>query len=151
MAVKVVAVNRKAHHDYQILDRVEAGLVLTGTEIKSVRAGRVNLRESHARPDKGEVWLLGVHIAQYEPGSRANHEPQRSRKLLLHKGQIRELAEAVNQKGLTVVPLRLYLKDDLAKVELAVVRGRKAYDKRQAIAEREAERQIARSLRREGR
>ena len=151
MAVKVVTVNRKAQHDYQLFDRVEAGLVLTGTEVKSVRAGRVNLRESYARPDKGEMWLLGAHIAQYEPGSRANHEPQRPRKLLLHKEQIRELAEAVDQKGLTVVPLRLYLKDDLAKVELAVALGRKAYDKRQAIAEREADRQIARSLRREAR
>jgi SsrA-binding protein len=147
MPGKSIAVNRKAFHDYEILERVEAGLALTGTEIKSIRLGRVNIREAYARPEGGEMWLLGAHIAQYAAASRFNHDPRRKRKLLLHRSQIRELSRAVDQRGLTLVPLNLYLKRGMAKVELAVVRGRRAYDKRQAIARREADRQMERALR----
>ena len=145
-----MAVNRKALHDYEVLQRVEAGLVLLGSEIKSIRQGRVNLREAYARPERGELWLLSAHIAQYAAAGRFGHEPIRKRKLLLHKSQIRELSRAVLEQGLTLVPLRLYLKDGIAKVELALVRGRKQYDKRAVIAKREADREIARALRRRG-
>ncbi|MCI0849630.1 MAG: SsrA-binding protein SmpB [Chloroflexi bacterium] len=148
MAVKQVAVNRKALHDYEVLERVEAGLALLGSEIKSIRQGRVNLREAYARPEGGELWLLNLHIAQYEAAGQFGHEATRRRKLLLHKGQIREFSRAVLEQGLTLVPLRLYLKDGLAKVELALARGRKQYDKRHAIAKRDAEREINRALRR---
>jgi len=147
MAEKVVAVNRKALHDYHILDSVEAGLVLTGTEIKSIRDGRVSLREAYARPDDGEIWLHGLHIAQYPPAGRFNHEPTRKRKLLLHKAQIAELGAAIQEKGLTLIPLRMYLKRGRAKLELVVARGRRAHDKREAIATREAERQMQRAMR----
>jgi SsrA-binding protein len=148
VAEKVIAVNRKALHDYHILDSVEAGLVLTGTEIKSIRAGRVSLREAFARPDDDELWLLGAHIAQYPAAGRFNHEPTRKRKLLLHRGEMRELISALEEKGLTLVPLRLYLKNGRAKVELALARGKRAHDKREAIAKREAERQMQRAVRR---
>jgi SsrA-binding protein len=148
VAEKVIAVNRKALHDYHILETVEAGLVLTGTEIKSIRAGRVSLREAFARPDDDELWLLGAHIAQYPAAGRFNHEPTRKRKLLLHKGEMRELSAALEEKGLTLVPLRLYLKKGRAKVELALARGRRSHDKREAIAKREAERQMQRAIRR---
>ena len=148
MAEKVIAVNRKALHDYHILETVEAGLVLTGTEIKSIRAGRVSLREAFARPDDDELWLLGAHIAQYPAAGRFNHEPTRKRKLLLHKGEMRELTAALEEKGLTLVPLRLYLKNGRAKLELALVRGKRSHDKREAIAKREAERQMQRAIRR---
>jgi SsrA-binding protein len=147
MAGKSIAVNRKAFHDYQILQRVEAGLALTGTEIKSIRLGRANIAEAYARPEDGELWLVGAHIAHYPAAGRFNHDPRRKRKLLLHKSQIRELSRAVDQRGLTLVPLTLYLKRGLAKVELAVARGRRAYDKRQTIARREADRQMERALR----
>jgi SsrA-binding protein len=147
MAEKVVTFNRKALHDYQILETVEAGLVLTGTEIKSIRDGRVNLREAYARPEDDELWLHNAHIAQYPSASQSNHEPTRKRKLLLHRSQIEELSQAVDEKGLTLVALRLYLKSGRAKVELALARGRRAHDKRQAIAKREAERQMERALR----
>jgi SsrA-binding protein len=147
MAEKTVVVNRKALHDYEILERVEAGLALTGTEIKSIRDGRVSLREAYARPEGSELWLLGAHIAHYPAASRFNHEPRRRRKLLLHKYEVRELARAVNERGLTLVPLRLYLKRGMAKLELGLARGRRKYDKRQAIARREAERQMQRALR----
>jgi SsrA-binding protein len=147
MSGKSIAVNRKAFHDYQILQRVEAGLALTGTEIKSIRLGRANIGEAYARPEDGELWLVGAHIAHYPAASRFNHDPTRKRKLLLHKSQIRELSRAVDQRGLTLVPLSLYLKRGLAKVELAVARGRRAYDKRQTIARREADRQMERALR----
>jgi SsrA-binding protein len=150
MAVQQVAVNRKALHDYEVLERVEAGLVLMGSEIKSIRQGRVNLREAFARPERGELWLLNLHVSQYESAGRFGHEPTRSRKLLLHKSQIRELTRAVEQQGLTLVPLRLYLKDGRAKVELALVRGRKQYDKRAVIAKREAQREMERAVRRRG-
>jgi len=148
MTAQTVAVNRKALHDYEILERFEAGLVLTGTEIKSIRLGRANIREAYARPEGGEFWLVNAHIAQYPAGNRNNHEPTRPRKLLLHRAQIRELERAVDQRGLTVVPLALYLKRGMAKVELGLARGRRRYDKRQAIAHREAERQMARAVRR---
>jgi SsrA-binding protein len=148
VAEKVIAVNRKALHDYHILETVEAGLVLTGTEIKSIRAGRVSLREAFARPDDDELWLLGAHIAQYPAAGRFNHEPTRKRKLLLHKGEMRELTAALEEKGLTLVPLRLYLKKGRAKVELALARGRRSHDKREAIAKREAELQMQRAIRR---
>ena len=148
MAVQQVAVNRKALHDYEVLQQVEAGLVLQGSEIKSIRQGRVNIREAYAQPDRGELWLMNAHIAQYASAGRFSHEPTRRRKLLLHKTQIGELSRGVLERGLTLVPLRLYLKDGRAKVELALVRGRKRYDKRAAIAKRDADREIARALRR---
>jgi len=146
-AERDIAVNRKALHDYEILSSREAGLVLTGTEIKSIREGRVNLRDAFARPEKGELWLYNVHIAPYTRGGYVNHEPTRPRKLLLHKDEIQELTGESEQKGLTLVPLRLYYKGGRAKLQLAVAKGRKSYDKREAIAEREADRQIARALR----
>jgi SsrA-binding protein len=144
--IKQVAANRKAFHDYDILQRVEAGLSLTGTEIKSIRAGGANIREAHARPQDGEMWIYGMHIAPYSGGSYMNHEPTRPRRLLMHKREIREWVRAIAEKGLTVVPLNLYLKDGKAKVELGLVRGRKQYDKRQAIAKRDAERDMRRAL-----
>jgi SsrA-binding protein len=146
MAVKRISLNRKAYHDYDILESVEAGIVLTGTEIKSVRGGKVNLRDAYAHPQRGELWLFNAHIARYEGGSRFNHEPTRPRKLLLHRGQIDELAGKVMQKGLTLVPLKLYLKNGIAKVELGLAKGRKLYDKRESIARREAERDLERAM-----
>ena len=148
MALQQVAVNRKALHDYEVLERVEAGLALQGSEIKSIRQGRVQLRDAFARPEGRELWLYNTHIAQYAAAGQFSHEPTRKRKLLLHKSQIRELSRAVLEKGLTLVPLRLYLKDGIAKIELALVRGRKSYDKRAVLARREADREIARALRR---
>ena len=147
MLEKTVAVNRKALHDYHLLERMEAGLVLTGSEIKSIRDGRVSIREAYARPEGGELWLLGAHIAHYPAAARDNHEPTRRRKLLVRKSELHQLERAIHAGGLTLVPLRLYLKRGLAKVELGLVRGRKQYDKRLAIARREAERQVARALR----
>lgn len=147
MAVEQVAVNRKALHDYEVLKRIEAGLALLGSEIKSIRQGRIQIREAYARPEGGELWLLNAHIARYDPAGPTGHEPTRKRKLLLHKSQIRELSRAVLEQGLTLVPLRLYLKDGIAKVEIALVRGRKRYDKRAAIAKRDADREIARAVR----
>ena len=147
MAVEQVATNRKALHDYEVLKRIEAGLALLGSEIKSIRQGRIQIREAYARPEGGELWLLNAHIARYDPAGPASHEPTRKRKLLLHKSQIRELSRAVLEQGLTLVPLRLYLKDGIAKIEIALVRGRKRYDKRAAIAKRDADREIARAVR----
>jgi len=144
---KTICVNRKAYHDYHIEDTFEAGLVLTGTEIKSIRQGKVSLRDAYARPEEGELWLVGAHIARYQQGGRYNHEPTRPRKLLLHKDEILRLSSAVERKGLTLVPLRLYLKRGIAKVELALVRGKKLYDKRRVILEREVERELARRMR----
>src|ERR687886_1979925 len=142
--VKVVAVNRRATHDYHIDDRVEAGLVLTGTEIKSIREGRINLREGYCRILNGEAWLTNVHIAPYEQGNRYNHEPLRDRKLLLHRDEINTLVGRVRQRGYTLVPLQLYLKHGRAKVELGLARGKRQYDKRESIAKREAQRDIER-------
>ena len=146
-AVQVIAVNSKAYHDYIIRETIEAGLVLTGTEIKSIRAGKVNLREAYARAADGELWLHNMHIAQYDLGNRWNHAPTRTRKLLLHRGEIRELAQQTKSKGLTLVPVRLYIARDRAKIELGLAQGKKIYDKRQAMAEKEAERDIERAVR----
>jgi SsrA-binding protein len=144
---KTITVNRKAGHDYELLDRYQAGIALTGTEIKSIREGRLNLREAYARLQHGEIFLFNCHIAQYQAGSYQNHEPTRPRKLLLHKSEILRLAEATSQKGLTIVPTRMYYSRGRAKVELAVARGKKSYDKRAAIADRDAQRQMARAIR----
>ena len=145
MAIKVIATNRKAYHNYHIGESVEAGIVLTGTEIKSVREGRVVLGDSYVRPQNGELWLVNAHIARYDAGSYMSHEPTRSRKLLLHKKQIAELASQVAEKGFTLVPTKLYIKDSLAKVEVALAKGKKIYDKREAIARREVDREIERA------
>ena len=144
---KQIASNRKAFHDYEIFERIEAGLSLTGTEIKSIRANGASIREAYARPDNGELWLYGAHIAEYAPASYQNHEPTRPRRLLLHRKQIREWTRALTERGLTIVPLNLYLKNGRAKIELGLARGRKQYDKRQAIAKRDADRDIQRALR----
>ena len=145
MPDKTVAVNRRAHHQYAIEETVEAGLALTGTEIKSIRAGRVNLAEAYARIERGEAWLIGAHIAPYEQGNRNNHEPTRTRKLLLHRDQISELIGRTQAKGFTLVPLKLYIRNGMAKLELGIGRGKKAYDKRRTIAERDARRDLERS------
>lgn len=146
MKVKTISLNRKAYHDYDIQQSVEAGIVLTGTEIKSIRAGRANIRDAYAFPQGDELWLFNAHIARYEGGNRYNHEPTRPRKLLLHRRQVDEFAGKVTQKGLTIVPLKLYLKNGIAKVELGLAKGRKLYDKRQSLARREAEREMERAL-----
>ena len=144
MPEHTVALNRRARHDYAIEQTIEAGLVLTGTEIKSIRAGRANLAEAYARIEHGEAWLIGAHIAPYEQGNRNNHEPTRTRKLLLHRDQISELIGRTQAKGFTLVPLRLYLRDGMAKLEIGIARGKKTHDKRRAIAERDARRDLAR-------
>ena len=149
MGIRVVATNRKALHDYFIDETFEAGIVLQGSEIKSVRAGRVSLKEAYVRVDENlEAWLVDAHIAPYESASHFNHEPRRPRKLLLHKREILRLWNQVRQKGVTIVPLRMYLKNGKAKVEIAIARGKKKYDKRAEIARREMEREIRRELRR---
>lgn len=142
--VKPVATNRKALHDYFVEDRFEAGIALTGTEIKSVRAGRVNLRDGYVQIRNGEAWLLNVHISPYDFGNRENHEPRRERRLLLHRTEIRKLQSKVSERGWTVVPLTMYLKGGRAKVEIALVRGKRLYDKKDAVAERDAEREMQR-------
>lgn len=141
-----LAVNRKAFHDYFIDETFEAGIALSGTEIKSVRKGNINLRDGYVRPEGGEMWLLGVHIAPYEQGNIYNHDPRRPRKLLLHRREIDYLTSKVKEKGLTIVPLRVYIKNDVAKVAIGLARGKKQHDKREAIAEREARREIERAL-----
>ena len=146
MGIKKVATNRKAYHNYHVEDSVEAGIVLTGTEIKSIRAGRVSLGDAYVRPEGGELWLLNAHIARYEAGSYTSHEPMRPRKLLLHRKEINALASKVLEKGFTLVPLRLYIKDSLAKVEVALARGKKLYDKRESIIRRETEREVGRAI-----
>jgi len=143
---KTVTVNRKAYHDYLILESLEAGLVLTGTEIKSIREGRVTIADAYAKPEKNALWLFNAHIATYQPGSRNNHEVDRPRKLLLHKRQLADLISASSQKGLTLVPLKLYIKKGVAKIEIGLGRGKKLHDKRDAIARRENEREIERAL-----
>lgn len=148
MAEKNVAVNRKAYHDYFIEERYEAGLVLQGSEIKSVREGRVSLSEGFVVIRNGEAWLVNVHIAPYGQAGYAQHEARRDRKLLLHRKEIHELSQAVQAKGLTIVPLRLYLRDNRAKVEIALARGKRMYDKRATLAKKEAERAMARAVRR---
>jgi SsrA-binding protein len=143
---KLVVDNRRARHDYHLLERLEAGLVLTGTEVKSLRAGRAHLRNAYADVRGGEVWLVGAHIAEYEQGNVANHDPDRERKLLLHSREIASLIGKVRERGLTLVPTRLYFKNGRAKVELAVARGKETRDKRRDIAKRDADRQIERAL-----
>ncbi len=149
-AKKVVATNRKASHDYFLLDRLEAGIALQGSEIKSVRAGQVSLRESYVRIDDHEAWLVNAHIAPYDPASTLNHEPRRPRRLLLHKREIRRLYEKVRIRGYSLIPTMMYLKRGRAKIEIALARGKKQYDKRREIAKRDAEREISRALRRRG-
>ena len=144
---KLIASNRKAHHNFEILETYEAGLVLRGTEVKSLRAGRADLKESYARIEGTEAWLLGCHISPYAQGNRANHEPLRPRKLLLHRPELNRLLGKIMEKGLTLVPLRLYFKEGRAKVELGLARGRKTLDKRQAIREREERREMDRAIR----
>jgi SsrA-binding protein len=144
----LISSNRQARFEYSILDSLEAGIALTGTEIKSVRAGKVNLRDAYARIDDGEVWLVGMHISPYEQaGTYFQHDPVRRRKLLLHKRQIARLQADVGQKGLTLVPLRLYLKGGRAKIELGLAKGKKLYDKRDSMAERDSRRDVERALR----
>ncbi len=146
MGIKLVTTNRRAFHNYNMLESVEAGLALTGTEIKSIREGKVNLTDAYVRPENGEVWLLNAHIARYDPGSYMSHEMTRPRKLLLHRRQIGELVAKVAEKGLTLVPTKLYLKDSRAKLEVSLARGKKLYDKRETIMRRETEREMERAV-----
>jgi SsrA-binding protein len=143
---RAITVNRKAYHDYHIQESFEAGIVLKGSEIKSIRAGRANLRDAYARPENGELWLYNGHIASYDAASFNTHEPTRPRKLLLHRKEIDNLAGVVTQRGLTLVPLKLYIKHGVAKVELGVAKGKKLYDKREALARRDSEREIDRAV-----
>ena len=145
---KLIAQNKKAYHDYHIEETLEAGIALTGTEVKSLRAGRVNLRDSYAAVEKGELFLVGTHISPYEQGNIFNHDPLRSRKLLVHARELRRLYGKVQIAGYTLVPTKLYFKDGRVKVEIALARGRERADKRRVIAERDAQRQIERALKR---
>ncbi len=145
--VKMVATNRRARHDYEVLETLEAGIALVGTEVKSLRAGQVQLKDAYARVDDGELWLLNAHVAPYgQADGFGGHEPERRRKLLVHRDEIDELAGRTQQQSLTIVPLSLYFRDGRAKVELALARGRRRYDKRHAIAERDASREAARAM-----
>jgi SsrA-binding protein len=146
-ADRVITTNRRAFHEYFIVENVETGIVLSGTEIKSIRQGKISITEAYARIDDGELWLIGCRISPYTHGSYTNHDPDRPRKLLAHRAQIEEMREAIEQRGMTIVPLRVVLKQGKAKVELGVARGKKLYDKRASDAEREASRDIARALR----
>jgi len=146
MAEKLIVDNRRARHDYHLLERVEAGIALTGTEVKSLRQGRATLGQAYADVHGGEAWLRGAEISVYEQGNRANHEPTRDRKLLLHRREIDRLYGQLREKGLTLVPTRLYFKDGRVKVELALARGKERLDKRRDLADRDARRQIERAL-----
>jgi SsrA-binding protein len=146
MGEKVVATNRRARHEYYILETFEAGIALQGSEIKSIRAGQISLAESYVRIDGKEAWLEDAHVAPYEQASIYNHEPRRPRKLLLHSSEIRKLWNTVRQKGVTIIPLSVYLKNDRAKVEIAIAKGKKLYDKRAEIAKRDTQREIERQL-----
>jgi SsrA-binding protein len=146
MTTETITTNRKAFHNYNVEDSLEAGIALTGTEIKSIRAKMVNLADAYVRPEKGELWLMNAHIARYEAGSYMSHEPMRPRKLLLHRKQINELSSRVAERGLTLIPLRIYIKKSIAKVEIALGRGKKLYDKRETLARREAEREMERAV-----
>ncbi|MFC1945824.1 SsrA-binding protein SmpB [Chloroflexota bacterium] len=145
---KTVATNRKAYHNYHIGESMEAGLALTGSEIKSVRMGRVTLGDSYVRPENGELWLTNAHISRYEASSYMSHEPTRRRKLLLHRKEINRLTSQLAERGLTLVPTKVYIKGHLAKVEIALAKGKKLYDKREAIAKREIERDLGRVVKR---
>lgn len=144
--VKVLAANRKARHDYNIEETLEAGIVLTGTEIKAIRTGRANLQDSFAQIRNDEVWLVGAHISPYAHGNRENHEPRRDRKLLLHRREIDRLASRVQEKGWTLVPLDIHLRNGRAKVQLGIARGKKQYDKRETIAKRDLDRELRRAV-----
>lgn len=144
--VKVIARNRKAHHDYHIVETFEAGIVLTGTEIKSIRQGRVNIQDSYARIEDGELFIMGMHISPFEHGNRHNVDPTRTRKLLMHAKEIQQLLGKTKTKGLTLIPLDVHLKNGFAKIQLALARGKKLYDKRETVAKRDAEREIQRRL-----
>ncbi len=148
MSIKTVATNRKAYHNFHIGEGIEAGIVLTGSEIKSIRNGRVSLGDAYVRPKAGELWLLNAHIARYDASSYLSHEPTRPRKLLLHRKEIKNLAGKVAEKGLTLVPTRLYIKGSIAKVEVALAKGKKLYDKRESITRREVEREMGRAVKR---
>jgi SsrA-binding protein len=143
---RTITVNRKAYHDFLITDTYEAGLVLQGSEIKSIRAGHVNLKDAYARVENGELWLLNCHISAYTAASNYGHEPGRARKLLLHRKEVDEIDALIKQKSLTIVPLRLYIKGGVAKVALGVARGKKQYDKREAIAQRDQDRELDRVM-----
>jgi SsrA-binding protein len=149
VVIKAIVTNRKAYHNYHIEDSVEAGIVLTGTEIKSIRAGRMNLGDAYVRPEGGELWLVNAHIARYEASSYLSHEPRRQRKLLLHRKEINNLTSKVAEKGLTLIPLKVYIKDSVAKVEIALGKGKRQYDKRESITRRETEREIERTIKRQ--
>jgi SsrA-binding protein len=144
---KVITTNKKAYHDYFIGESVEAGLVLSGTEIKSIRAGAVNMSDAYVRTDKGEMWVENMHIARYDPGSYMSHEPLRRRKLLLHKKEIRNISAKMKQKGFTLVPVKLYIKDSRAKLEVALARGKKLYDKKDDLIKKDTEREMRRDYR----
>ncbi len=146
--LKVIASNRRARHDYAIVDTVEAGLVLMGSEVKSMRAGRMELKDSYGLVEKGEAFLVGAHIAPYDFAREGGHEPERSRKLLMHRREIDRLAGQIAQKGLTLVPLRVYFKDGKAKVELGLAKGKTSYDKRESLKERDAKREMEKVQRR---
>ncbi len=143
---KLIAQNRKARHDYAILDTYEAGVVLTGTEVKSLRAGRASLVDGYATISDGEIWLQNVHIPEYTQGTWTNHEPRRNRKLLLHRDEISRLIGKIRESGLTLVPLQLYFRDGKVKVEIALARGKRSYDKRQDLARRDAQREMTRAV-----
>ncbi|HUI27906.1 MAG TPA: SsrA-binding protein SmpB [Candidatus Kryptonia bacterium] len=145
---KIITINRRARHDYFIEESIEAGLVLSGSEVKSLRAGKANLKDSYARIERGEAWLANAHISEYNPAAQFGHEPTRKRKLLLHAKEIDRLTGKVKEKGLTLIPLRMYFRHGRAKVELGLGRGKKQYDKRESIKERESEREVDRAMRR---
>ena len=145
MGIKTVATNRKAFHNYHIGEKIEAGIALTGSEIKSIRGGRGSLGDAYVRPEGGELWLVNAHIARYEASSYLSHEPKRPRKLLLHRKEINKLTSQVAEKGLTLVATRLYLKGSIAKVEIALAKGKKLYDKRESISRRDMDRELARA------
>jgi len=148
LSIKIVAQNKKARHDYHILETWEAGMVLQGTEVKSLRAGKVNLKDSYARVQNGEVFLYNCHISPYEKGNYANHDPERVRKLLLNKREIRKLTGSVEEKGLTLSALKIYFKNGRAKVEIGLARGKKLHDKRDDMAKRDAKRDMERAIKR---
>jgi SsrA-binding protein len=148
--IKIVARNRRARHEFDLIESIEAGIVLTGTEVKSLRNGKASLEESYAGVENGEVWLHGCDIPEYLQANRMNHKSKRTRKLLLHRGEINKLVAKASEKGLTIVPLKIYFKNGMAKVEICVARGRKSYDKREALKKQDAKREIDRTLRGRG-
>jgi SsrA-binding protein len=142
----VISTNRSASYSYELMQKFEAGMVLTGSEIKSLRLGRMDIRQAYARPIRDEIYLVGSHIAHYEHSNSLNHDPERTRKLLLHKTEVNNLIKGVNEQGYTIVPTRVYIKNNVAKVEIALARGKRQYDKRQAIMKRETDREMQRSI-----